>query len=66
MKTARMKLKLQIEEKKEEKIELIKRYMRGYLDFIRYGRLAKIQAGAKYFEQLRERMIKDASQRISS
>jgi hypothetical protein len=55
-----------MEEQKEEKIELIKRYMRGYIDFMHYGRLAKIQAGARYFEQLRQRMVDDAAKRLSS
>ncbi|CAI2385747.1 unnamed protein product [Moneuplotes crassus] len=38
---------------KEKKVALIQRYMRGYLDYTRYGRIAKLRATEKFFDKLK-------------
>jgi heat shock protein HspQ len=32
--------------------------MKGYLDYIRYGRMAKYRAGEKFFENMKQKVIK--------
>jgi len=38
--------------------------MRGYIDFMRYGRIARIKAGVKYFDELRAKVVADANLQI--
>lgn len=50
---------------RKESISLIAKYMRGYLDFIRYGRMNRFNATNKYFDDLRANIEKEAGIKIT-
>lgn len=47
----------QYTQEKQEKLSLVVKYLKGYLAYIRYGRMAKLKAGQKYFDALRAKYI---------
>ena len=49
---------------RRDSIELIAKYMRGYLDFVRYGRMNRVRATNKYFDNLRAKIEFQAALKI--
>ena len=50
---------------RKDSVYLISKYIQGYLAFMRYGRMSRMNATNKYFDKLRAKLEHEAGTKIA-